>query len=132
MSFSLPEQNLSDVKRYMAAGDLKIQATVTGEESTPVNGTLTFIDNAVDSASGTFALKGTFGKCGPQVVAWSVRECHPHGDHSEGRNRGPHRRAAIGAERPVCLRRQVGPDGGNATGDCWPGKSAPYPSFQRE
>jgi multidrug efflux system membrane fusion protein len=61
VSFSLPEQNLSDVKRYMAAGDLKIQATVTGEESTPVNGTLTFIDNTVDSTSGTFALKGTFG-----------------------------------------------------------------------
>ncbi|MGD0725675.1 MAG: efflux RND transporter periplasmic adaptor subunit [Spirochaetia bacterium] len=61
VSFSLPEQNLSDVKRYMAAGDLKVQATVTGEESTPVNGTLTFIDNTVDSTSGTFALKGTFG-----------------------------------------------------------------------
>ena len=61
VSFSLPEQNLSDVKRYMAAGDLKVRATITGEESTPINGTLTFIDNTVDSASGTFALKGTFG-----------------------------------------------------------------------
>ena len=60
VGFSLPEQNLSDVKRYMAAGDLKIQATITGEEATPINGTLTFIDNTVDSASGTFALKGTF------------------------------------------------------------------------
>jgi multidrug efflux system membrane fusion protein len=60
VSFSLPEQNLSDVKRFMAAGDLKIQATLPGEESTPVIGTLTFIDNTVDSTSGTFALKGTF------------------------------------------------------------------------
>jgi multidrug efflux system membrane fusion protein len=61
VSFSLPEQNLSDVKRFMAAGDLKIQATLPGEEGTPVTGTLTFIDNTVDSTTGTFALKGTFG-----------------------------------------------------------------------
>ncbi len=60
VSFSLPEQNLSDVKRYMAAGGLKVQAVLPGEESAPVTGTLTFIDNTVDSATGTFALKGTF------------------------------------------------------------------------
>ena len=61
VSFSLPEQNLSDVKRYMAGGGLKIQAAVPGQESTPVTGALTFIDNTVDSTTGTFALKGTFG-----------------------------------------------------------------------
>jgi membrane fusion protein, multidrug efflux system len=60
VSFSLPEQNLADVKRYMTAGGLKIQATLPGEESAPLNGTLTFIDNTVDSTTGTFALKGTF------------------------------------------------------------------------
>jgi membrane fusion protein, multidrug efflux system len=60
VSFSLPEQNLADVKRYLAAGGLKIQATLPGEESAPLNGTLTFIDNTVDSTTGTFALKGTF------------------------------------------------------------------------
>jgi len=60
VGFSLPEQNLSDVKRFMTIGALKIQATLPGEESSPVNGTLSFIDNAVDSTTGTFALKGTF------------------------------------------------------------------------
>jgi membrane fusion protein, multidrug efflux system len=60
VSFSLPEQSLSDVKRYMAMAGLTVQATLPGEESTPVTGTLTFIDNTVDSGSGTFALKGTF------------------------------------------------------------------------
>jgi membrane fusion protein, multidrug efflux system len=60
VSFSLPEQSLSDVKRSMSAGGLQIQATLPGEESAPVTGTLTFIDNTVDSSTGTFALKGTF------------------------------------------------------------------------
>ena len=117
VSFSLPEQNLSDVKRYMAGGGLKIQAAVPGQESTPVTGALTFIDNTVDSTTGTFALKGTFGKPGPPVVARAVRERDPHVDHAGRRHRGPHRGGSNGSERPVRLRRQAGPHRGDAAGD---------------
>ncbi len=60
VTFSLPEQSLSDIKKYSAAGSLKIQATAPGDESDPLTGDLAFIDNTVDSSTGTFVLKGRF------------------------------------------------------------------------
>jgi multidrug efflux system membrane fusion protein len=58
--FSVPEQNLSDIKKYMAAGSLKVEAMIPGDEKRPVKGRLTFVDNAVDATTGTIKLKGTF------------------------------------------------------------------------
>jgi len=60
VTFSVPEQNLSDIKKYMAAGPLKVAAVIPGDEKRPVQGVLTFINNAVDSTTGTIQLKGTF------------------------------------------------------------------------
>jgi multidrug efflux system membrane fusion protein len=60
-TFSIPEQNLADVKKYMAQGELKVDAIIPGDEARPVRGELTFIDNAVDRTTGTIKLKGTFG-----------------------------------------------------------------------
>lgn len=60
VSFSAPEQNLSDIKKYMAAGSLKVEAIVPGDEKRPAHGRLTFVDNAVDTTTGTIKLKGTF------------------------------------------------------------------------
>jgi membrane fusion protein, multidrug efflux system len=59
VTFSLPEQNLGDVKKHAAAGDLRVEVSIPGDDS-PVRGTLTFIDNAVDKSTGTIKLKGTF------------------------------------------------------------------------
>lgn len=58
-SFSVPERNLHDIKERMARGPLK--ATVTVPDS-PVRaeGRLSFVDNAVDSSTGTIALKASF------------------------------------------------------------------------
>ena len=60
VSFSIPGQNLSDIKKYMAAGSLKVEAIIPGDEKRPAQGVLTFINNAVDTATGTIQLKGTF------------------------------------------------------------------------
>ncbi len=60
VNFALPEQNLPDVKKYMAAGKLRVEAVLPGDPSRPEQGTLTFIDNAVDNATGTIHLKATF------------------------------------------------------------------------
>ncbi len=60
VNFSLPERNLPDVKRFMAAGKLKVQAFTPEDPKTPEEGTLTFVDNAVDQQTGTIRLKGTF------------------------------------------------------------------------
>ncbi|MGC1454882.1 MAG: efflux RND transporter periplasmic adaptor subunit [Nitrospirota bacterium] len=60
VTFSVPEQNLSDIKKYTAMKELKVEAIIPGEEKRPVLGELTFIDNAVDKTTGTITLKGTF------------------------------------------------------------------------
>lgn len=60
VTFSVPEQNLSDIKKYMARGKLKVEAVIPGDEQRPAQGVLTFINNAVDTATGTIQLKGTF------------------------------------------------------------------------
>lgn len=59
VSFSVPESNLADVKKHMAAGRLKALATPP-EASGPEEGVLTFIDNQVDRATGTILLKATY------------------------------------------------------------------------
>lgn len=59
VNFAVPEQNLSDIKKYMAAGKLKVEAFVS-KDARPEEGILTFVDNTVDVMTGTIKLKGTF------------------------------------------------------------------------
>ena len=59
VTFSVPEQYLSDIKRRMAGGKLNVDASFpTGEQ--PERGNLAFIDNAVDRTTGTIKLKAEF------------------------------------------------------------------------
>jgi multidrug efflux system membrane fusion protein len=60
VTFSLPEQNLANIKKYMSEGTLKVEAVIPGDEQRPARGNLTFINNAVDMTTGTIQLKGTF------------------------------------------------------------------------
>ncbi len=60
LSFSLPEQNLAEIKKYSAAGKLKVKAFIAKDEQHPEEGVITFIDNTVDRTTGTIRLKGTF------------------------------------------------------------------------
>jgi multidrug efflux system membrane fusion protein len=59
VAFSVPEQYLADIKRYRAEGPLKVEAIIPTQDQNPAKGVLTFIDNAVDSTTGTIKLKGT-------------------------------------------------------------------------
>jgi len=59
VSFTVPQQQLPAIKRYMAKGPLAATAVPAGDP-TSVTGVVTFIDNAVDSATGTIRLKATF------------------------------------------------------------------------
>src|ERR1700674_5868345 len=59
VTFSMPEGRLADVRRYMALGTLQVQAR--GQDGTDSDqGQLTFVDNIVDTTTGTIRLKGTF------------------------------------------------------------------------
>jgi membrane fusion protein, multidrug efflux system len=60
ITFSVPEQNLADIKKYEAAGSLRVEAVIPGDEKRPAAGVLTFINNSVDTSTGTIQLKGTF------------------------------------------------------------------------
>jgi multidrug efflux system membrane fusion protein len=59
-SFSVPEQNVSDIRKYQADGVLKVQATFTNATQAPVDGKLSFIDNSADTTTGTIKLKAEF------------------------------------------------------------------------
>ncbi len=60
VSFSIPEQYLPDVKKYLAAGSVKVQAFPRDQADAPAAGELTFVNNTVDSTTGTIQLKATF------------------------------------------------------------------------
>jgi multidrug efflux system membrane fusion protein len=59
VTFSLPEKRLPEIKRGMAAGKLKLLAGIPNEAITE-SGTISFLDNAVNAATGTIKLKAVF------------------------------------------------------------------------
>src|SRR5207245_9319276 len=59
VSFTVPQQQLASIKRYMAGGRLDAEATSEGDPRA-VRGVVTFIDNAVDPNTGKIRLKTTF------------------------------------------------------------------------
>jgi membrane fusion protein, multidrug efflux system len=59
VNFAIPEQYLGLVKKYMAQGRLRVEATPYGDTTAEV-GYLTFVNNAVDNTTGTIKLKATF------------------------------------------------------------------------
>ncbi len=60
VAFSVPEQFLPEIKKYMASRKLQVEAFIPTDEGRPERGEITFIDNAVDTNTGTIRLKGTF------------------------------------------------------------------------
>lgn len=60
VSFSVPAQNLPEIRRNMASKKLQVQATVPDSGLQPALGELVFVDNAVDTATGTILLKASF------------------------------------------------------------------------
>ena len=60
VSFSTPEQYLRDIKRFLAAGTLRVQASPRGPDDSPASGELSFVNNTVDPGTGMIQLKATF------------------------------------------------------------------------
>jgi multidrug efflux system membrane fusion protein len=59
VSFSVPEGYLDEVRAEMRKDALEVSASVQGD-ATPARGRLGFVDNAVDSRTGTVLLKASF------------------------------------------------------------------------
>lgn len=58
--FAAPENQLPEVQRYAKAHKITVKVTPTGSAGGEEVGTLSFVDNGVDSTTGTVALKGEF------------------------------------------------------------------------
>jgi multidrug efflux system membrane fusion protein len=61
VSFTIPERHLPDVRAALADSErLPAVVTMPSQPDKPITGTLTFVDNQVDAATGTIPLKATF------------------------------------------------------------------------
>jgi multidrug efflux system membrane fusion protein len=60
VSFSVPEKYLSDIRRHFATGTLAVEAAFPDQGESSFRGKLSFINNTVDSSTGTILMKATF------------------------------------------------------------------------
>ena len=60
VTFAVAERHLQDIRRYQNEGQLKVMVVPDGANPQPEWGKLTFVDNAVKSATGTIELKAEF------------------------------------------------------------------------
>jgi multidrug efflux system membrane fusion protein len=74
VGFAIPEQDLPEVKKYLAAGSLAVQAIPDGYRGEPLVGRVSFLDNRVDAATGTIRLKATFAN--PDRILWPGQFVH--------------------------------------------------------
>ena len=66
VTFTVPESNLPLIKKHMAAGDVSVESYLQGD-NTAEKGKLSFIENMVDSATGTIRLKALFDNPGTRL-----------------------------------------------------------------
>lgn len=61
LTFTLPEQNLTEINKHLAAGDtLEVVALDRDNKTALDKGTLTVVNNQIDPTTGTIQLKATF------------------------------------------------------------------------
>jgi multidrug efflux system membrane fusion protein len=60
VGFAVPQQYLPQIKTHMAGGQLKVEAIIPDSHEKTETGALSFLDNKVNSQTGTVLLKGSF------------------------------------------------------------------------
>ena len=67
--FSIPQGQFPDIQRYYRSGNaLQVRATPSEGTGIPIDGSLAFVDNNVDSTTGTVLLKARFSN--PDGTIW--------------------------------------------------------------
>ena len=81
VTFSLPESQLKEISRDTKSAKLKVEARTPGAEGIVASGELSFIDNAVDTTTGTIQLKAKLDNADEKLtpgqfveVAMTVRD----------------------------------------------------------
>ncbi len=59
-TFSIPEQSLSELRRYADRGKLLVEAQPAQAQGPPAEGQVDFLDNEVDQSTGTILMKARF------------------------------------------------------------------------
>jgi len=60
VTVTVPEQFLDDIRRTLQAGTLKMQASIEGVKADAADGTISFLENTVNTNTGTVMLRATF------------------------------------------------------------------------
>ncbi len=67
VGFSIPENDLPNVKKYMQNGKLNVNVAFTSDKATQIPGVLSFVNNTVDTTTGTIQLIGDFNNTSGQL-----------------------------------------------------------------
>ena len=65
-TFSVPERDMVDLRKHLGKA-IKVEAFVTGDEGKPESGSITFLDNTVDTSTGSIKLKASFANSGRRL-----------------------------------------------------------------
>ena len=60
VTFSVPEQNVSEIRSYQAKGELKVEAKLPNATAVTAAGRVSFVDNSADTTTGTIKLRAEF------------------------------------------------------------------------
>lgn len=60
VQFSVPEQYLPEIRKQKSVRELQVQAFYDNMTASPPKGEVTFVDNSVDTSTGTIQLRATF------------------------------------------------------------------------
>ncbi len=69
VSFSVPQRDLARIQKAMAAGPVKAIASIPGDEGEPQQGSVAYIENAIDASTSTLSVKAAFPN--PENRLWS-------------------------------------------------------------
>ena len=60
IQFTLPEQNLDEIRRSLTDGTLQVQALIEGQKTNSVDGKVSFLESTVNTTSGTITMRAIF------------------------------------------------------------------------
>ncbi len=109
VSFTVPQKNLPDIRKAIAAETATVEAIVPGEQKR-ATGQVTMIENTVDPATGMADGSCDNAEPGRIALAWYAG----HDRHDFAQRRGRRRARECGADQPdrhicVCSRRRCRP-----------------------
>ena len=125
--FAVPAANLALIQKH-AGREAGGAGRAGGRRTGPSEGTLTFVDNAVDTTTGTILLKGSFPNDGRRALAGRVRERAAPALRRPERAHGPGHGGGVGPAGQLRLRDPAGQHGGDQAGEGGPRPPATSPS----